>query len=107
MRLNNLKTTKNKKTRIPDALKYAVIIRKTPTGYSADAPDMLGCVAAARTLSGTRRLMAEALFYHLEMMQESGEKVPKPRPVIEFSDDEADEESFCTWVKVKRPRTRS
>jgi predicted RNase H-like HicB family nuclease len=91
----------------PKALSYAVIIRKTATGYSADAPDVLGCIAAAKTLNGTRRLMAEALYYHFEMMKESGEKIPMPRPIIEFSEDEADEETFCTWIKVKKPKHRT
>ncbi|HEV3236494.1 MAG TPA: type II toxin-antitoxin system HicB family antitoxin [Gemmataceae bacterium] len=101
-----MKTISKKKSKDAKTLKYAVILRKTATGYSADAPDVLGCIAAAKTLNGTRRLIAEALMYHFELMQETGETIPRPRGVVEFAADELDEESFCTWVDVKMPASR-
>jgi hypothetical protein len=52
---------------------------------------------------GARRLIAEALGFHLELMQESGEKIPVPRKRIEFEIDETTEEEFCTWVTVRFP----
>ena len=59
-------------------MKYAVIFHKTRTGYSAHAPDLPGCVAAASTLKKTEKLMREAISFHVEMMQEQGEKIPVP-----------------------------
>jgi predicted RNase H-like HicB family nuclease len=84
-------------------LRYLVFIRRTATGYSVDVPDLPGCVAVARTIKTARRLIAEAIGYHLELMQESGEKIPPPRQSIEFAVDETSEEELCTWVEVKTP----
>jgi predicted RNase H-like HicB family nuclease len=86
-----------------EPLRYLVFIRRTATGYSVDVADLPGCVAAARTIKSARRLIAEAIGYHLELMQESGEKIPPSRQSIEFAVDEASEEELCTWVEVKTP----
>ena len=59
-------------------MKYAVIIEKSKTGYSAFAPDLPGCVAAAKTKAKTRALIAEAIAFHIEGLKEFGEPVPRP-----------------------------
>src|SRR3954470_174400 len=61
-----------------ESMKYAVIFEKTKTGYSAHVPDLPGCVAAARTLKSTEKLMREAIELHLESMKEHGEVIPPP-----------------------------
>lgn len=63
--------------------KYTVFIRPTATGYSADVPDLPGCVAAAATLEETRQLMKEAIEFHLEGMKMNGEEVPEPTKYVE------------------------
>jgi predicted RNase H-like HicB family nuclease len=46
--------------------RYPVIIETGPGGgYSAYAPDVPGCVAAASTRDEVRRLIEEALHLHL------------------------------------------
>ena len=82
-------------------MRYLIVIRKTSTGYSADAPDVLGCVAAERTVEKTRKLMASALQMHLELMEESGERIPKPRKRMPAPAESDGEEEFYTWVEVK------
>ena len=64
-------------------MKYAVLYEPTPTGYSAHAPDLPGCVAAAATLDETRELMKEAIEGHLECMRQFGYAIPKPTTVTE------------------------
>jgi predicted RNase H-like HicB family nuclease len=59
-------------------MKYAVVYHKTRTGYSAEVPDLPGCIAAAKTMKQTERLMKEAIEMHLEMMKEMGEKISAP-----------------------------
>ena len=82
-------------------MRYIVMIRRTRTGYSADVPDLPGCVATGMTVEHTRWQIAEAVEGHLEMMRESGETIPSPSSRMEFAiDDELDEE-FCTWVDVE------
>jgi predicted RNase H-like HicB family nuclease len=84
--------------------RYLVTIRRTEDGYSADVPDVPGCVAAARTLKGVQRLIAEALELHLDLMQQSGEAVPSPRQRIEFMIDPDADQELCTWVEVRAPQ---
>jgi predicted RNase H-like HicB family nuclease len=66
-------------------MKYAVVYETGPDGgYSAYAPDLPGCVAAATTLEETRELMEEAIEFHIEGMLLHGEKVPKPSSLAEM-----------------------
>lgn len=64
-------------------MKYAVLYAPTATGYSAHAPDLTGCIAAAATLEEIRALMQEAIEGHLECMRESGYQIPEPTTVAE------------------------
>jgi len=59
-------------------MKYAVVIERTGTGYSAYVPDLPGRVAASRTAMGVRRFMREAIDFHLEGMRDDGLAPPKP-----------------------------
>ena len=63
--------------------KYTVFIEPTGTGYSAYVPDLPGCVAAAATLEATRRLIKEAIEFHIEGMRLNGEGVPEPTRYVE------------------------
>jgi predicted RNase H-like HicB family nuclease len=65
-------------------MKYAVIYETGPDGYSADVPDLPGCVAAASTLEETRQLMEEAIEFHIEGMRLHGEAVPRPSSLAEM-----------------------
>src|SRR5437773_9641747 len=87
--------------------RYAVFFRRTNTGYSADVPDLPGCVAAAGSLRGTKRLIAEAIGLHIDLMQEHGERIPAPKQSIRFAADELDDDDFCAWVEVIPPRAIS
>jgi predicted RNase H-like HicB family nuclease len=85
-------------------MRYLVLIRRTATGYSADVPDLPGCVAAARTRKGALRLITEAIALHLDLMQQSGETAPPPRQRLEVAIDQDDRETICTWVDVTVPQ---
>ena len=73
--------------------------------YSAMVPDLPGCVAVAESVESVRRLMAEAVSLHIDMMRRSGEAIPKPTEHFEFTIDKDSEEEFCTWVNVKPLKT--
>src|SRR5262249_39374747 len=94
---SRMKRTTKRAAKKRDALRYLVLIRRTATGYGGEVPDLPGCVAAARTLNAARRLIAEAIGLHLELMRRSGEPVPAPSRSIEFTVDETSEEELCTW----------
>ena len=81
-------------------LRYLVRIYRYRSSYSADVPDLPGCIAAARTLPACKRLIAGAIAMHLEGMREAGERIPQPKRRIQFEIDDSDDEAYCTWVEV-------
>jgi len=65
-------------------MKYAVLFRKTATGYSAHVPDLPGCVAAGATMEETSELMRKAIQMHLAGMREDGDPIPEPNTIAEY-----------------------
>ncbi len=66
------------------AKRYALVIERTSTGYSAYSPDVPGCAAAGDTEEDTRRIFQDALTAHFEAMREVGEPIPEPRSSVEY-----------------------
>lgn len=58
---------------------YAVVLRSAAKNYSADCPDLPGCVATGRTLDVTLRRMRAAMAMHLEGLRAENLRVPPPR----------------------------
>lgn len=54
-------------------IKYLVVIERSKEGYSAQAPDVLGCISFGRTVEELLKNMTEALSLHLE-----GGEIPVP-----------------------------
>jgi predicted RNase H-like HicB family nuclease len=65
-------------------MRYAVIIEKGPTSYGAQVPDLPGCVAVAESLDEVKRLIAEAIAFHLEGLREDGQPIPEPSSLCEY-----------------------
>ena len=63
-------------------MRYAVVIEKTTSGYSAYVPDLPGCVAAADTQDEVRALVREAILLHVELLREHGDAIPEPRVTV-------------------------
>jgi predicted RNase H-like HicB family nuclease len=63
--------------------KYAVIFESAARNWAAYVPDLPGCVTTGSTLEDTRRLIAEAIEFHIEGMRLHGEAVPEPTSVAE------------------------
>jgi len=61
--------------------KYAVVFEKAPNNWAAYVPDLRGCVTTGRTIEETRRLIAEAVEFHIEGMRLRGETIPEPTAV--------------------------
>ncbi len=58
--------------------KYAVVIEKGPSNYSAYVPDLPGCIATGKTRVEVESNMREAIEFHIEGMIEDGDPVPEP-----------------------------
>ena len=59
-------------------MKYAVVFEKTPNNWSAYVPDLPGCVSTGEALGEARRMIAEAIAFHIEGLRLHGYEVPEP-----------------------------
>ena len=65
-------------------MKYAVIIERGEEGYGAYVPDLPGCIAAGDTKDEVKKLIQEAIEFHIEGLKENGQPVPTPATSVEF-----------------------
>ena len=61
------------------AVKYAIVIEKAGSNYSAYAPDLPGVITTGSTPECTERNMRQAIAFHLRELRAAGEPVPTPR----------------------------
>jgi predicted RNase H-like HicB family nuclease len=64
--------------------RYAIVIEKASSNYSAYVPDLPGCVATGATVEETESLLREAIDLHLEGMREDGLPIPEPASMVEY-----------------------
>ena len=71
-------------------MEYLVIFEKGDTSYGAYVPDLPGCIAVGKTMGEVRKLITEAIEFHIEGLRLAGEDVPKPTsksPVYQTPDE--------------------
>ena len=61
-----------------------IVIEKTDENYGAYVPDLPGCVAVAETQTELRKLIREAIEFHLEGLREERSPIPKPTATSEL-----------------------
>lgn len=81
--------------------RFFVKIYRHGKDYSAMVPDLPGCVAASGTVEKVRKLITKAIKLHLELLQESGEVLPKSRTHIDVQAESDGDEAFYTWVEIE------
>ncbi len=64
--------------------RYALVIEKTGTGFSAYSPDVPGCAAVGDTEQETRCNFRDALTAHFEAMRDIGEPIPEPNSSVDY-----------------------
>jgi predicted RNase H-like HicB family nuclease len=69
--------------------------------YGVSFPDFPGCVTAGSTLEEARRMAAEALAFHIQGMQEDGEKIPSPSTLDDLRGDPAMKGAVAFLTEVK------
>ena len=67
-------------------MEYVVIFEKGENNYGAYAPDLPGCGVVGETLEEVRTLIAEAIEFHIEGLQESGYEIPQPSFTLPVQD---------------------
>lgn len=65
-------------------MRYAVVIERGESSFGAYVPDLPGCVAVGETEAEVRKLVREAIAFHLEGMREDGEAAPEPSAHVEY-----------------------
>lgn len=65
-------------------MRYAVVIEKTKTGYSAYVPDLPGCVSVGSTRQEMDRNIREAIELYLDELREQGAPIPTPTTDAEY-----------------------
>lgn len=67
-------------------MRYLVIVEEGVNSYGAYVPDLPGCIAIGETKSEARKLIAEAIQFHIEGLREDGVVVPPPLSTVAFVD---------------------
>ena len=67
-------------------MRYAIVIEKTRTGYSAFVPDLPGCIATGASQSDVELEMKSAIRFHIDGLMEDGLPVPKATSIAEYVD---------------------
>ncbi len=64
-------------------VRYAIIIEKTATGFSAYAPDLPGCIATGGDKCEVESEMKSAIRFHIDGLKEDGLPVPQATSIAE------------------------
>jgi len=65
-------------------MRYAIVIEKAASNYSAYVPDLPGCVATGLTIEEAEQQIREAIAFHLEGLREDGLPVPHPQSQVDY-----------------------
>jgi predicted RNase H-like HicB family nuclease len=65
-------------------MRYAVVIEKAGSNFSAYVPDLPGCVATGVTLAETEAGIREAIEFHLDGLRQDGAPIPPPSSTVEY-----------------------
>jgi predicted RNase H-like HicB family nuclease len=67
-------------------MKYAVVIEKTETNYSAYVPDLPGCAATGQTLAEVESEIKSVIELHIKGLLEDDLAVPPAISIVEYID---------------------
>jgi predicted RNase H-like HicB family nuclease len=57
-------------------MRYAIVIEKAASNYSAYVPDLPGCIATAPTIEAVETEIREAIQFHVDGLREDGLPIP-------------------------------
>jgi predicted RNase H-like HicB family nuclease len=67
-------------------MRYAIVIERAASNFSAYVPDLPGCVATGSTVGEVELAIREAIEFHLEGLRKDGIPVPLPSSRVEYVD---------------------
>jgi len=65
-------------------MRYAIVIEKAESNFSAYVPDLPGCVATGTTVEETESQIREAIEFHLDGMRKDGIAIAQPASRVEY-----------------------
>jgi len=65
-------------------MRYAIVIEKAESNYSAYVPDLPGCVATGTSVQQVEAEIREAIEFHIEGLREDGCAIPSPSSQVEY-----------------------
>jgi predicted RNase H-like HicB family nuclease len=65
-------------------MRYAVVIEKADSNYSAYVPDLPGCVATGDTVDAVEAEIREAIRFHIDGLKADGLPVPAPTSIADY-----------------------
>ncbi len=65
-------------------MRYAVVIEKAESNFSAYVPDLPGCVATGESVIEAERNIREAIRFHIDGLLEDKLPVPEPSARAEY-----------------------
>ncbi|HEY4083459.1 MAG TPA: type II toxin-antitoxin system HicB family antitoxin [Burkholderiaceae bacterium] len=65
-------------------MRYAIVIEKAESNYSAYVPDLPGCVATGASLAEVEAEIRDAIVFHVEGLREDGLPIPAAQSQVEY-----------------------
>ena len=65
-------------------MRYAIVIEKAESNYSAYVPDLPGCIATGNSIQEVEAEIREAIAFHIEGLREDGSLIPIPSSQVEY-----------------------
>jgi predicted RNase H-like HicB family nuclease len=65
-------------------MRYAVVIEKAKSNFSAYVPDLPGCVATGATVDAVEAEIRDAIRFHIEGLKQDGLPVPTPTAIADY-----------------------
>jgi predicted RNase H-like HicB family nuclease len=67
-------------------MRYAVVIEKADSNYSAYVPDLPGCVATGSTIPEVEAEIRDAIRFYIDGLKADGLAVPAPTSIAQYID---------------------
>ena len=67
-------------------MRYAIVIEKAGSNYSAYVPDLPGCIATGENIAQVETEIREAIAFHIDGLREDGSPIPPPSSKVEYID---------------------
>ena len=65
-------------------MRYAVVIEKAGSNFSAYVPGLPGCVATGDSVEAVEREIRDAIRFHIDGLNEDGLPVPAPTSIANY-----------------------